>query len=103
MITVTAPRVDSADESYNLFRRRTGVADRPTVIYIGTNDGILHAFAAEDSTSSGGMVRAGEEMWGFIPPILVPKLQSATAAHQIMLDGTPVVDIKPALGVPEQR
>ena len=90
-VAVTAPRADIADESYNLFRRRPGVADRPTVIYVGTNDGILHAFAAEDHTGTGGTVRAGDELWGFVPPVLVPKLESATASHQIMLDGTPVV------------
>jgi type IV pilus assembly protein PilY1 len=54
-------------------------ADR-TVIYAGSNDGMLHAF--DDVT--------GEELWGFIPPNLLNKLQ---ALHQDVLesfvDGSP--------------
>jgi len=55
-------------------------ADR-TVIYAGSNDGMLHAF--DDDT--------GEELWGFIPPNLLNKLQ---ALHQDVLesfvDGSPM-------------
>lgn len=92
-VAVGPPRVDIADDSYNLFRRMPGVADRPTVVYVGTNDGVLHAFSVEDWTSTEGDASydAGEEIWGFIPPILMEKLPSAVASHQIMLDGTPVV------------
>jgi len=90
---VGPPRIDIPDESYNEFRRLPGVSDRPTVVYVGTNDGVLHAFSAEDWTPPGGgeSLDAGEELWGFIPPILLSKLESATTSHQIMLDGTPVV------------
>lgn len=91
--TVGPPRIDIADESYNLFRRREEVANRPTVVYVGTNDGILHAFVAEDFTDTvrSRTYTAGQELWGFIPSILVQKLESATTSHQIMLDGTPVI------------
>ncbi|MBX3269715.1 MAG: hypothetical protein KF729_05615 [Sandaracinaceae bacterium] len=90
---VGPPRIDIADESYNLFRQLPQVANRPTVVYVGTNDGILHAFVVEDFTNpiTGQTFRAGEELWGFIPPILVQKLEAATTSHQIMLDGTPVI------------
>lgn len=102
-VAVGPPRIDIADEAYNMFRR--DVADRPTVVYVGTNDGVLHAFAAEDwRCPPGGLpsgarlscdaldrFEAGQEIWGFVPPILLPKLESATNSHQIMLDGTPVV------------
>jgi type IV pilus assembly protein PilY1 len=51
-----------------------------SVIYAGGNDGMLHAF--DDET--------GEELWGFIPPDLLNKLQ---ALHQDVLesfvDGSP--------------
>lgn len=92
-VAVGPPRVDIADESYNLFRRLPAVANRPTVVYVGTNDGILHAFVAEDFTDplTGDFYPAGFELWGFVPPILLEKLESATTSHQIMLDGTPVV------------
>ena len=95
-VVVPAPAQDLPDESFNLFRRRPEVANRPKVVYVGTNDGIMHAFAAEDQTITvgpyaGRRVTAGEELWGFIPPILLPKLASTLASHQWMVDGTPVV------------
>ncbi len=92
-VAVGPPVLDIADESYNLFRRRADVSTRPTVVYVGTNDGVLHAFVADDWTNpaTGDSRSAGEELWGFIPPVLLPKLQSATASHQIMVDGTPLV------------
>lgn len=97
-VVVGRPRIDLADESYNLYRNEDGVVNRPTVVYVGSNDGILHAFAAEEfdviDPSTGGTRRTideGEELWGFVPPILLPKLQDAMASHQWMVDSTPVV------------
>lgn len=54
-------------------------ADR-SVIYAGANDGMLHAF--DDAT--------GEELWGFIPPDLLPNLKNLTGeAVQFYVDGPP--------------
>ena len=44
--------------------------NRKEVIYVGANDGMLHAF---DSLS-------GEELWAFIPPAMVKKLTSLRSA-----------------------
>jgi len=53
-----------------------------TVIYAGANDGMLHAF--DDST--------GAELWAFIPPDLLPKLQNLTGnILEFFVDGTPRV------------
>ncbi len=53
-----------------------------TVIYIGANDGMLHAF---DDTS-------GEELWAFIPPDLLPRLQNLTGnTIEFFVDGSPKV------------
>lgn len=91
-VTVAPPRADLADESYNAFRRLPAVAERPTVLYVGTNDGILHAFAVEEHRlASGRVIGAGEELWGFVPPALLGRLDSASVSHQFMVDGTPVV------------
>src|SRR5262249_3115553 len=73
------------------FRRRSDIASRPTVVFVGTNDGVLHCFAAEDFRVGTRTLRAGEEIWGFVPPALLSRLESATASHQVLLDGTPVV------------
>ncbi len=95
-VVVGPPQYDLPDESFNLFRQTDAVKYRPKVVYVGTNDGILHAFAAERTEISAGphsgtTLESGEELWGFIPPVLLPKLKSATASHQWMLDGTAIV------------
>ncbi len=51
-----------------------------TVIYAGANDGMLHAF--DDAT--------GEELWAFIPPSLLPKLQNLNGSTlEFFVDGPP--------------
>ena len=52
------------------------------VIYVGANDGMLHAF--DDAT--------GNELWGFIPPDLLSNLKNFNnqlASLQIFVDGSP--------------
>jgi type IV pilus assembly protein PilY1 len=51
-----------------------------SVVYVGTNDGMLHAFRDCD----------GRELWGFIPPAVLPNLQYLHGAeHNFYVDGTP--------------
>jgi type IV pilus assembly protein PilY1 len=95
-VIVGPPQQDLPDESFNLFRMIDEVATRPTVMYVGSNDGILHAFVVEDTAVNVPGVgtrtyKAGEELWGFVPPMLLPKLKAARTSHQWMVDGTPVV------------
>jgi type IV pilus assembly protein PilY1 len=51
------------------------------VIYVGTNEGMLHAF--DDSN--------GSEKWAFIPPDLLPQLKNIAegVGHQYFVDGSP--------------
>jgi len=61
--------------------------DRKEVVYVGANDGMLHAF---DSST-------GEELWAFIPPTMLQNLREmdsvkANSSHSIYgVDGSPVV------------
>lgn len=70
-----------------------GAAGRPGVVFVGTNDGILHAFNLDTWTSKDGTpYEPGHEFWGFVPPALFDKLAATVApSHQEMFDGTPVV------------
>ena len=89
---VGPPSSDIPDEAYNLFRRRTDVSTRPPMVYFGTNDGIIHGLALENYTPpSGAALTAGQEVWGFIPPAVIPSLDDASVAHQFLVDGVPVV------------
>lgn len=95
-VVMRRPELDLADEAFNLFRLREDVVVRPNVIFVGSNDGVLHAFAVEDQVittgpSAGTTIAAGEELWGFVPPALLSKIKDATVSHQWMVDGTPVV------------
>jgi hypothetical protein len=65
-------------------------ADRPKVILVGANDGMLHCF---DPVTL-------EEMWGFIPNNLLPKLRRMKyidpdcgeyVNHEFFVDGTPAI------------
>ncbi|QQR91116.1 MAG: hypothetical protein IPJ88_05115 [Myxococcales bacterium] len=91
-VVVGKPNADIADQSYNLFRQRDDVINRPPVVYVGSNDGILHAFLVEDHEMlDGSTLDGGTELWGFLPPLLVPKLDDLVTARQYMVDSTPVV------------
>src|SRR5690606_28933781 len=73
--------------SYRAFR--TSITTRPDVVYVGANDGMLHAFDA----------RTGDEYFAFMPSELllpepgknhapVSRLTAPDYMHRFMLDGT---------------
>jgi len=90
-LTTYDPRLNAF---YNtLLASSYGTDGRPGVVFVATNDGLLHAFNLDKWTSKGGtVVQAGEEMWGFVPPALFGTLNlAATMAHYETFDGSPVV------------
>ena len=53
-----------------------------TVIFVGSNDGMLHAFDDSD----------GRELWAFVPPIFLKTIRHVRAAtHRYFVDGSPVI------------
>lgn len=114
---VSAPRTNYdliyGDATYTAFF--TKWKDRREVVYVGANDGMLHAFnggfyhKSDDATTAGVVEHGwftknptdnssgrplGDELWGFIPYQLLPQLQWLTRA-----DYTHVyyVDLKPTV------
>ncbi|MFC4260130.1 pilus assembly protein [Marinobacter lacisalsi] len=82
----------SEGTSYATFRADQGYQDRPDVIYVGANDGFLHAFNS----------LTGEELFAYMPgEFLEPENGNAYAAvnelmsqqydHKYFVDGTPVI------------
>jgi type IV pilus assembly protein PilY1 len=66
-----------------------------TVIYAGANDGMLHAFWDGDP----GLHPGGSELWAYIPPALLPKLQYLSGDGMVpafYVDGSPKVYLKDA-------
>jgi type IV pilus assembly protein PilY1 len=98
--TIVGPPADIAgDDAYTRFRQTAVVKERPLVMYVATNDGILHAISVEDfpvtgypvTVHSGKTLREGQELWGFVPPMLMERLKDQISSHQFNFDGTPVV------------
>lgn len=63
------------------------VEERPTVVYVASNDGIIHAFHTE----------TGLELWGVIPSTILSKMRSTLngadtdGSRLYTVDGTPLV------------
>ncbi len=77
--SVTAPIFPYRENGYQTFKKNH--ADRETVIYVGANDGMLHAFNATN----------GEEIWAYVPGVVLPKLPKLTEkdCHDYSVDLTP--------------
>ena len=103
-VTVAAPpdnfHVIYNDESYSLFH--AAFKNRETVVYVGANDGMLHAFTSweYDSSSnsytqpSGTSEAIGGELWAYIPQHLLPHLKwlpSEDYSHVFYVDMKPKV------------
>ena len=66
-------------------------AGRTPAVFVGANDGMLHAFEATT-----GQTSSGQELFGFIPSWMGPKLSALTRSdyinnHQAYVDGPPEV------------
>jgi type IV pilus assembly protein PilY1 len=82
-------------------------ADRPGTLYVGANDGMLHAFDASlkcnDTDDDGNCISygpdpaasAGKELWAFVPRAVYPNLGNLTSVSGFKfaptVDGTPVI------------
>lgn len=65
-----------------------------SVIYAGSNDGMLHAFEDNFGTNSS---TDGKEKWGFIPQDVISNLDNLTGSvHGYFVDGAPAVYINDA-------
>ena len=75
---VGAPEGVYTDPAYVLFKNT--LATRSPRVYVGANDGMLHAFNAN----------TGQEEWAYVPSMLIPKMASLSGvpyAHTYFVDG----------------
>ncbi|HEY3234010.1 MAG TPA: hypothetical protein VGJ84_04810, partial [Polyangiaceae bacterium] len=89
---VNHPQEFIRDESYTAFS--ASKAPRPLMLYASSNDGVLHAFkvAPNDPADLPVNTLSNNELWAFIPPAVLPLIPSQYPnAHQILLDGVPVI------------
>ena len=83
-IYVSQPQGPYLDASYQTFKRTYAATPRPTMLYTGANDGMLHAI---DATS-------GSERFAFVPNAVFPNLANLASPfynsnHQFFVDGAP--------------
>ncbi|MET0332620.1 MAG: PilC/PilY family type IV pilus protein [Dyella sp.] len=67
---------------------------RPAVVYVGANDGMLHAFDARLSSVSGA--NPGRELWAYVPASVYANLPAQSRLAQYSF--TPTVDGSPVTG-----
>jgi len=82
-VVVGAPNNFDPSEEYQAFMEAH--ENRLKTIYVGANDGMLHAFRADD----------GQELWGFLPEFalpLVPAMADSFYCHHYSVDGTMTID-----------
>jgi Tfp pilus tip-associated adhesin PilY1 len=70
----------------------TAEANRVGTVYIGTNDGMLHAFSA----LAEGSVAAGTERWAYVPSMVVPNMwkladKDYANKHTNFVNGSPII------------
>ena len=95
-VYVRKPFAQYADAGYGAFK--TANASRTPMVYVGANDGMLHAFKATVFQSDGVTVdpEGGKELWAVIPSSVLPDLykladNNYANAHRFYVDGTPTV------------
>jgi type IV pilus assembly protein PilY1 len=89
-VFIAAPVFSYADSGYDAFK--TAQASRPGTVYVGTNDGLLHAFAAQAEGSN----PAGTERWAYVPSMVIPNMwkladKDYANRHTNYVNGSPVV------------
>ena len=85
-VVVPPPSPIARDYRFGLYSLQN--KGRYTMLYVGANDGMLHAFVAEDPTNT---VAVGTELWGFIPTNLLATLSNLMTGHSFYVDSSPVV------------
>ncbi len=117
-VTVGPPDLAVPIDSYRQFRAR--FADRPTMLYVGTLDGQLHAIytgqpnvkhrqetAPADAGNGSNEISLAStagfhqrEAWAYIPHMLHGQLKTNFGAQPRLLDGSPVVsDVRLCSGI----
>ena len=79
----SAPFTAAASEGASYAAFVTAKASRPSMVYAGANDGMLHGFTAHPTTG-------GDELFAYVPNVVYGKLSALTDpgyAHQYYVDG----------------
>ena len=84
--------VDGGGSTYKTYVEGKAKDSNPPVVYVGANDGMLHAFNAKIDVADGG----GQELFAYVPAGVYGNLSALTdpaygKSHKFFVDGTPTV------------
>lgn len=87
---IAQPVFSYPDKGYSDFA--AAQANRVGTVYIGTNDGMLHAFSA---LAEGGVL-AGTERWAYVPSMVIPNMwvladKDYADKHTNFVNGSPII------------
>lgn len=100
-IAVEPPTLALPIDSYRAYQAQ--FATRPSMVYVATTDGLLHALYAGElegtnaqqvivnATGDQGSMNAQREAWAYLPQMLHRKLSGFKGKVPMLLDGTPTV------------
>lgn len=107
-VVLGPPDLDLPSESYRAYKARHG--DRPTMMYVPTMDGLLHAIhtgenvgrikvrqkrrgstAPSDTTAATNDATKQREAWAYMPFMFLRELSSMVNSQPYLMDGTPAV------------
>jgi type IV pilus assembly protein PilY1 len=99
IINSTVVYAGSPNKYYDFDGYETFVAqneNRTPVVYVGSNDGMLHAFNASVGATGQPIAQVtGQELFAYVPSMVydnLPVLTSTLYTHHYFVDGTPVVE-----------
>jgi type IV pilus assembly protein PilY1 len=86
-VFVRKPPFAYTDTGYAAYVASSAITNRAATVYVGANDGMLHAF---DGTT--GQSNSGHERWAYIPSMVVKNLYKLAASdyslnHRFYVDG----------------
>ncbi|MBI4508502.1 MAG: hypothetical protein HY698_02620 [Deltaproteobacteria bacterium] len=84
-VAVPPPEYFLNDPSYQEFM--LAHKDRPTMVYVGSNDGMLHAFTLRHNDTT----KEGHEAWAFVPRPVIEKLPNRIFGPELTVDSTVTV------------
>ncbi len=80
-VLISSPPYPYSSQSYQEFKTQPAQSQRPQVLVVGANDGMLHGFDAGtwNNTTNSYSDGTGAELFGYIPPDFLDTLASGTA------------------------
>lgn len=88
---IAAPTFNYSYPGYQAWKTGT-LASRRGTVYVGTNDGMLHAYVGQTASGEVG----GTERWAYVPSMVIPNLykladESYSTMHARFVNSSPII------------